>query len=380
MIRKLTAIACILCLFIALPVVYAASASVKLTSSNTNVRIGNTTTINVVITASANIRGGQFNLSLNNSNFEVVSVNGANGLTVSSSGNLYIAYRMESGYSIPSGRSIATITVRPKSTATVGSKTIVTVSNTKVTLADSYETVNAGSSSITLTVAAPTIPVEQPVVSADNNLATLASNVVELDFDAQVTSYNVTVAHNVRSLGLTATAAHNKATVSIVGDNNFQVGENVIEIRVTAEDGTKKTYYVHVFRESSVNNNLQSLSISGFNISFDKNVLSYTINVTDASITNLDIQYETEDENATVEIVGNEDLIAGKNIIKIIVTSEDGERKTYTITVNKTDETIQVPVNTNNDMQIIWVIVSSLLLVIIVVQWYIMYRRKKEHY
>ena len=375
------------CLFLITPTAHASSASASLTSSNRNVRIGQTTTINVVINASARIRGGQFNLSLNNNNFEIVSVSGANGLTISSSGNFQLLYRIESGFSIPAGSSIATITVRPRSNATVGSTSVVTVSNVKVTLEGSYETVDAGSSSTTLTVASTptttpppsTPPPTQPVdstKSSNNNLSNLSTELVDLEFDPTTLNYDVTVQSNVTSLNLTATTQHDKATVKITGDENFKVGMNVVIVEVTAEDGSKKTYTINVNRLGSSNNNLRTITIRDVDFEFDRNVLNYTIDITDKNIDSLQIEYELEDENSTVEIIGNENLTAGKNVIKIIVTSEDGERKTYTITANILDESEII--KPDNKLQTIWIIVSVLLAAVVIVQFYILSKRKKE--
>ena len=374
------------CLFLLTPTANAASASTNLTSPNRNVRIGQTTTINVVINASARIRGGQFNLSLNNNNFEIVSVSGANGLTISSSGNFHLLYRIESGFSIPSGSSIATITVRPRSNANVGSTSVVTVSNAKVTLEGSYETVDAGSRSTTLTVAStptttppPPPPPTQPVdstKSSNNNLSNLSSQLVDLEFDPATLNYDVTVESNITSLNLTATPQHNKATFKIIGDENFKVGMNVVKVEVTAEDGSKKTYTINVNRLGSSNNNLRTITIEDVDFEFDRNILNYTIDITDKNIDSLQIEYELEDENSTVEIIGNENLTPGKNVIKIIVTSEDGERKTYTITANILDESEVT--ESDNTLLTIWIIVSVLLAAVVIVQFYILSKRKKE--
>ena len=53
-------------------------------------------------------------------------------------------------------------------------------------------------------------------------------------------------------------------------------------------------------------------------------------------IDKLDIKATANDEKATVEIIGNNELVDGENLLTIIVKSEDGkETVTYTITVNK---------------------------------------------
>jgi len=92
-------------------------------------------------------------------------------------------------------------------------------------------------------------------------------------------------------------------------------------------------------QSKSSNADLKSLSVDKY--SFDKvfnpNTLEYNIKV--ASDTNeIDINYETEDAKSTVEIIGNKALKFGNNVIKIVVTAEDGTTKEYIINVEKTND------------------------------------------
>ena len=68
---------------------------------------------------------------------------------------------------------------------------------------------------------------------------------------------------------------------------------------------------------------------------FDVKTYEYTIGLKE-DISSLEIEAVANDEKATVEIIGNENLKDGENIITIIVTnSETGEIVTYQIIVNK---------------------------------------------
>ncbi len=88
--------------------------------------------------------------------------------------------------------------------------------------------------------------------------------------------------------------------------------------------------------EESDNNNLESLSISGYELTpkFSADVKEYSLTITE-DVEKLDITAEPEDENAEVKIEGNENLLIGENTIKIIVTAEDGTERTYTLNVTK---------------------------------------------
>ena len=59
---------------------------------------------------------------------------------------------------------------------------------------------------------------------------------------------------------------------------------------------------------------------------FDNNVTSYNFEVPN-DVTNLNILAIPENPKAKVEITGGTNLVEGKNLVKIIVTAEDGNNK-----------------------------------------------------
>ena len=70
-------------------------------------------------------------------------------------------------------------------------------------------------------------------------------------FRAGTTSYNVTVPNDVEKVNVYATAADRNAKVTGTGDRNLNVGSNALNVTVTAEDGTTKTYTINVKREEA---------------------------------------------------------------------------------------------------------------------------------
>ena len=353
--------------------IIAGSASVRLTSPNRNVRAGRTTTVNVVIDASADIAtAAQFTVSMSNSNFQVVGVEGLNGFQAAGSGGTYVLSRLSST-PLSSGSSIARITVRANSSANAGATSTLTVSNASVVLVDPpYESISAGSRSTTLTVAPEPAPVDPK--SSNNYLKTLTSPVVDLEFVKTLLEYSVTVANDVTSLDLTAETEDAKATLSINNDADFKTGVNVVTVVVTAEDGSKRTYTIDVLREKSNNNLLKTLNIVGYEIDFDPETFEYRLDITDPDVTDLEIEYEVADENATVQILGNEDLQLGRNIVRIIVTAENGEQASYTLTVNVHESDLVVDEDGAN---LVIVILTIIFMLIIAGQVYFIYRWRK---
>lgn len=86
----------------------------------------------------------------------------------------------------------------------------------------------------------------------------------------------------------------------------------------------------------SSNNYLSSLTVDGYKLSqeFDKQTVKYSIEqtITDESIK---INATTDDSRAKVDGNGEVRLQSGENEIEIVVTAENGLKRTYIIKVNK---------------------------------------------
>jgi hypothetical protein len=179
------------------------------------------------------------------------------------------------------------------------------------------------------------------VVRAASNDATLNGLTVSVGtlspaFNAADTVYTVNVANSVTSIAVTGTANHANATVSGNETNkSLVVGNNVVSITVTAENGTTtKTYTVTVVRAASNDATLNGLTVSVGKLepAFDFVTTSYTVNVSN-SATSIDVNGTANHAAATVSGNGTKPLDEGSNPVYIIVTAENGTIKTYTVTV-----------------------------------------------
>ena len=105
-----------------------------------------------------------------------------------------------------------------------------------------------------------TVTITRQAASSNANLSGLTLSAGGLTFDSVATSYELEVAHDVTSVTLTPTVQDTgKATVTVDGETvesgsasgaiALEVGENVIEVEVTAQDGTTKNYTVTVTRQ-----------------------------------------------------------------------------------------------------------------------------------
>lgn len=165
-------------------------------------------------------------------------------------------------------------------------------------------------------------------------------------FKKDTTSYSVEVPNEVTEVEVYAEPVNSKAQITGTGKITLNEGLNKVEVKVIAEDGTEMVYTIEVTRvalttEEVTENNeellLSSLSIKNFNLSpkFDPETYEYTLGIKE-DIDSLEIEAKANNSNATVEIVGNENLKNGENIITILVSNpETEEYATYQIIVNK---------------------------------------------
>lgn len=104
---------------------------------------------------------------------------------------------------------------------------------------------------------------------------------------------------------------------------------------------------VVVPKEKSSNNYLSSLSIDKYSLDkkFDQEVLEYTATL-EPGIEKIKINAQLADSNASVSGTGEKNVSTGLNTFEIVVTAENGSKKTYTLKVTVKDyDPINVTIN-----------------------------------
>ena len=91
--------------------------------------------------------------------------------------------------------------------------------------------------------------------SPNNKLSGLSADGFSLtpSFSKDTTSYNLIVDTSVTSLQISATAADGKASVAGTGNTELTGNSSDITITVTAQNGSTRTYSIHVVRQSGGN-------------------------------------------------------------------------------------------------------------------------------
>lgn len=187
---------------------------------------------------------------------------------------------------------------------------------------------------------------------------TVSSGTLAPAFDPNAQAYTVDVANNVGSIAVTPTLSDPAATMTVDGRptgsgqaQTITLGPSgqttTITIVVTAQNGSPKPYLVTVSRGVSSNSNLASLTVSPgtLNPLFSANRTSYTVNVASGA-TSVTVTPRAQDAAATMTVNGQPTTsgqartiplgAAGSNTpIFIILASQNGLQKTYTIGVNR---------------------------------------------
>lgn len=176
-------------------------------------------------------------------------------------------------------------------------------------------------------------------VGTDNNTQNAGLKVLRLDreglvpsFEEGVYEYYLTVLSDVNYIDVLAIADNPNATIEIVGNNNLTDGLNTITVKIISEDKTQSAVYsIYVTKTSDVelaNANLEILAIENVLLypQFDTNTTNYKIDVSN-DISNVNVFAVPENENAIVEIKGNDKLNEGKNLISVSVTAVNGFSK-----------------------------------------------------
>ena len=172
-------------------------------------------------------------------------------------------------------------------------------------------------------------------LSSNNSLKSLKINDEKIKLEEGKYTYDITFENDVEEAIVKAEANDAKATITIDDKYPLQVGENEINIIVTAASGEKASYIVNVTRKKLLSKDslLTSIKIKGYDFDFKQDVTLYYLKIKDSD-KELEITTIKEDDNAIVEIEGNKDLENG-SIIKINVKAEDGTFTRYFINIEK---------------------------------------------
>lgn len=187
-----------------------------------------------------------------------------------------------------------------------------------------------------------------------------------IEFNQNINEYKLVVENSVTKLDIDIDLESTRSKYDIKGNENFKVGDNLVEIIVTSTKGDVTIYKITVTRlAQSSNSLLKSLEIKNYHLKFEEQKFKYYIilnNKTDS----LEIEAISQDNKSLVVIGGNKNLKTGKTI-NIIVQAEDGTNSMYILQIIKKSSLIYLG------------IISTIFIGITVSIIIICYRKKRKN-
>ena len=150
------------------------------------------------------------------------------------------------------------------------------------------------------------------------------------NFTRNITDYAISVDENVNSIEVLARAEDPNARVEISGNTNLVDGDNIITIKVTAQNGYYRIYNIIVTKSADKeksNAYLESLIIEGYELNkeFQSEVFEYDIGEILSTVDSLNVIASAKDTDAKIEIIGADKLVdSGEGEIVIKITAPDG--------------------------------------------------------
>lgn len=166
------------------------------------------------------------------------------------------------------------------------------------------------------------------------NLNVLASNdtsaVITINGEEQTDGDNYVVPWGTTSVAVEVVTGDSNAIYFLNGDIDLVTGDNELTVLVTAADGlTQQTYTFNVLVLLNTDTSVNFIKVGDVEV-LDGDTLDLEPLTTDVGV-----EVDTVDTDATVEIVGGTEMVPGENDLTIYVTAADGETvREYTIILN----------------------------------------------
>ncbi|MCK2020105.1 cadherin-like beta sandwich domain-containing protein [Peribacillus frigoritolerans] len=186
-----------------------------------------------------------------------------------------------------------------------------------------------------------------------NSLSKLEIEGMALDqkFTEDVHDYSSTVGNDVEKITLLAASPNENAAIYVNGvkmtdgklkDLTLQTGMNTFVITVSDGENETVTYTLKVEKHESDDNLLTSIGLSKGSLTFDSKVTAYHASV-ENEVQSVTVTPTLSNSKAIVKVNGKDatsagvkvTLPVGKTTVKITVTAENGNEKTYTLTITR---------------------------------------------
>ncbi len=271
------------------------------------------------------------------------------------------------GYTVNVANNVGSIAVSPTlddpaATMTVDGQAAISGQAHSITLNDSGQ-----STTITVIVTAQSGTQKTYLITVNRGISgnnflqslTISPGTLDPPFSAGTVGYTMDVASNVTSVTVTPTLQDTTASLTVNGQPINSGQARIITLRgpglstflnivVTAQNGTRKTYSVDVFRPAlSGNNKLSALTVTPgiLDPAFNPNTTKYTVDLA-TTVSSVTVTATLQEPSANMEVNGQgissgqaRDITLGApgshTNIDLVVVAPNGRSKTYRITLER---------------------------------------------
>jgi hypothetical protein len=221
----------------------------------------------------------------------------------------------------------ATVNLEPNTTSvTVGANS---PDNSTITIEGNFG-LQVGSNEILVTVVNENNVTGVYTVTVNVPASSNTSAKVTINGEDISSGDNTTVPWGTTEVTVVVEVSDINATYFVNGDLALETGDNTVTVSVTAADTvTTEEYTFNVEVLENTDTSVNSITINGTSV-----VDGDEINV-EALTTEISVDVDTVDTDATVVIVGDTELVVGGNLVTVSVTAADGATtQEYQFTVN----------------------------------------------
>jgi hypothetical protein len=191
-----------------------------------------------------------------------------------------------------------------------------------------------------------------PAKSSNNFLLSLSATGVNINFSKNTLNYVADVENSVTSVSITGSVEDGSARVTGLGTFSLNVYENIFNITVTAENGSRRTYTINIRREDELGNpifvssstDIDSLTLSACEINFSNLIDVYQCTVrNDVNFTN--VNATSKDSTIKIEAPTIVVLQDGMNTIEVNVVAENDDVRVIVINIERSTDIFTVTPN-----------------------------------
>ncbi len=214
----------------------------------------------------------------------------------------------------------------------------------------------ANAASVNLTLSCPSSAEVSKTVSCTVKAKPVGANLKGVQANYQITNGKYIsftpaggiTAYSNSSLGFSIARAKGETTEMTIGTLKLQMpSTGDLTVKLIKAEGSTDTYEtlsanspsktIKGTLPKSTNNNLASLKVDGKTVSgFSANKTTYNMTV-DNGIGSVVVTADPADPKAKVTGTGNKKLVVYKNTVRVVVTAENGSKKTYVINIARKD-------------------------------------------